>query len=160
MTCEIPPPADPLHLPIGRDWFQSHDVHVLQPLRGVDSCMGQQTRKSGARAVVREWSRFVHFISLGAQHFGRREHIAQMDISGYFPDEIWLLVASCDDATGTPGFVVFDNLIPRDDTELIRRFAFPPKYGNRILRIRVDHDRRLGRVNRNGPLTVDPPWQS
>lgn len=72
-----------------------------------------------------------------------------------FLDEFRIVVSLCNFLV-TPEVSIFNTLLPQDHPRHMRRFGLPQKYGQRGAHVRLDRDRSLGTVDRDGPLIVDP----
>ena len=72
-----------------------------------------------------------------------------------FLDEFRVVVSLCRFPL-TPEISVLNTLLPQDHPRHMRRFRLPQKYGQRGAHVRLDRDRSLGTVDRDGPLIVDP----
>ena len=55
-----------------------------------------------------------------------------------------------------PKLIVYDTLVPQDHPRSSRGFDLPRRYSGGHIKARVDRERSLGTVNRDGPLIADP----
>jgi len=73
-----------------------------------------------------------------------------------FLDEFRIMVLYDSAFPDTPELAVFNTLLPQDHPGNPRRFRLPPVSVGRGVHVHLDRDRSLGKVNRDGPLVVDP----